>query len=97
MWGDLPIGTDTPTNFPRCNAGPVLGTKFPRMMPMAMAKRIHSARKRSSNARFLKADSLGEGISSLVLLCDCCSMSRTVDMGGVWSESDCSLLASVGV
>jgi len=29
----MPMGIDTPTNFPFCNAGPVLGTKFPSIIP----------------------------------------------------------------
>ena len=52
----LPIGTDTPTNFPFCNASPVLGTKFPRMIPIAIASKIHKARKRSSQPSPLNAD-----------------------------------------
>ena len=52
------IGTETPTNFPFCSAGPVLGTKLPRMMPMAIARKIQSARKRSSKPRDLKAETL---------------------------------------
>lgn len=51
-----PIGTLTPTNFPFCNAGPVFGTKFPRMIPIAIARNIHRARKRSSQPRPLNVD-----------------------------------------
>ena len=50
------MGTETPTNFPFCNAGPVFGTKFPRRIPINMARKIHSARNRSSNPRLLNAD-----------------------------------------
>lgn len=53
-----PIGIDTPTNFPFCSAGPVLGTKFPNKIPTTIARNIHTARKRSSKPRFLKADCL---------------------------------------
>ena len=53
-----PIGTDTPTNFPFCKAGPVEGTKLLRRMPISIAKKIHAARKRSSQPRPLKADVL---------------------------------------
>jgi hypothetical protein len=55
---NIPIGTLTPTNFPFCNAGPVFGTKFPRMIPIAIAKKIHKARRRSSQPRLLKMDVL---------------------------------------
>jgi hypothetical protein len=54
--GYVPIGTDTPTNFPFWRAGPVFGTNLPKMIPMAMAKSIHSARNRSSNPSPLNAD-----------------------------------------
>jgi hypothetical protein len=54
--GPLPIGIDTPTNLPFCNAGPVLGTKLPSRTPMIMARRIQSASRRSSQPRALKAD-----------------------------------------
>lgn len=76
---DLPMGMETPTNFPLSNAGPVEGTKFPRMIPMAMARKIHSARKRSSHPRDLNADtfwdfssSLGGGTLSMVGSEGCC-------------------------
>ncbi len=48
---DIPIGRLTPTNCPFCNAGPVEGTRFPNIMPMAMASRIHITRNRSRNDR----------------------------------------------
>ena len=53
-----PIGTETPTNFPFCKAGPVEGTKLPRRMPMSIARKIHAARKRSSQPKPLKAEVL---------------------------------------
>jgi hypothetical protein len=56
MRGTLPIGTETPTNCPFCNAGPVLGTKFPRIIPTAIARKIHRARNRSRNPRDLKIE-----------------------------------------
>jgi hypothetical protein len=52
----VPIGIDTPTNLPFCSAGPVLGTKFPRRIPIIIASRIHSASKRSSQPKALKAE-----------------------------------------
>ena len=53
---NLPRGTETPTNFPFCKAGPTLETKLPNKMPIAMAKRIHIAKSRSSSPRALKAE-----------------------------------------
>ena len=61
-----PIGTDTPTNLPFCNAGPVFGTKFPRMMPVAMANMIQSARNRSSHPRPLNAETLSGAIAASI-------------------------------
>jgi len=52
------MGTETPTNFPFCSAGPVLGTKFPSKIPMAMERKIHNARKRSSQPSPLNAGTL---------------------------------------
>ena len=57
MRWEIPIGTDTPTNLPRCSAGPAFGTKFPKMIPTTMAKNIHSARNRSRMPSPLNADS----------------------------------------
>ena len=54
--GHVPIGMDTPTNWPFFNAGPVLGTKFPSRMPMIIASKIQRARKRSSQPRLLNAE-----------------------------------------
>lgn len=56
--GNLPIGKDTSTKVPFCNAGPTLSTKFPSRMPTSMARKIHTARKRSRKPRELKAESL---------------------------------------
>ena len=56
---NIPMGMETPTNCPLWRAGPVLGTKFPRMMPTAMTRRIHIARKRSRMPRLLKLDAWG--------------------------------------
>lgn len=78
----LPIGTETPTNFPLCNAGPVLGTKFPNIMPIAMARKIHTARNRSKRPRFLKAESFFCGESDGLA---CFSMSLGVE--GVWAAA----------
>ena len=57
------MGIETPTNFPFCSAGPVLGTKFPRMMPITMARKIHRARNRSRRPRLLKVETLVEDSS----------------------------------
>lgn len=57
------MGIETPTNFPFWRAGPVFCTKFPRMIPITMAKKIHSARKRSRRPRLLNAETLVEGPS----------------------------------
>lgn len=78
----LPIGTETPTNFPLCNAGPVLGTKFPKIIPIAMARKIHTARNRSKRPRFLKAESFFCGESDGFA---CFSMS--LGMEGVWAAT----------
>jgi hypothetical protein len=48
------IGALTPTNVPRCSAGPVEGTRLARIMPMAMARMIQITRKRSRKERPLK-------------------------------------------
>ena len=56
-WGkSLLIGIDTPTNLPFCSVGPVEGTKLPRMTPIAMARKIQRARKRSSQPSALNAE-----------------------------------------
>jgi hypothetical protein len=39
---------------PLCSAGPVEGTRFARIIPMAMARRIQITRKRSRIERALK-------------------------------------------
>ena len=79
----VPMGIDTPTNFPRCNAGPVSGTKFPRMMPTIMARRIQRARNWSRNPRLLNAElwSTGNGPST------CCSLSFSASCSG--GDSTC--------
>lgn len=78
----LPIGTETPTNFPLCNAGPVLGTKFPKIIPIAMARKIHTARNRSKRPRFLKAEFFFCGESDGLA---CFSISLGVE--GVWAAA----------
>lgn len=71
----------------------MLGTKFPNIMPMAMAKNIHTARNRSSNPMLLNADCL-DGLGSVAGLFGCCSsISGSKVEGIVRSETDCSLLA----
>jgi len=59
----LPIGIETPTNSPLCNAGPMFGMKLPSMMPTAMARRIQRASNLSSQPRPLNADSPGADVS----------------------------------
>ena len=54
--GHVPIGIDTPTNVPRCRAGPTFETKLPSRTPTIIARRIQRARSRSSHPRPLKAD-----------------------------------------
>jgi hypothetical protein len=49
---------------PLCSAGPVEGTRFARMMPMAMARRIQTTKKRSRIERPLKG---GGGVCSTVV------------------------------
>lgn len=58
------IGMDTPTNLPFWSAGPVSSTKFPRRIPMIMARRIHTARKRSSHPRPLITESFLTAVCS---------------------------------
>ncbi len=55
------MGTETPANEPFWRVGPVVGTKLPRRMPAAMARRIQRARRRSRRPRDLKAEVLGVG------------------------------------
>lgn len=62
----VPMGRLTPTNWPFCNAGPVEGTRFPKMMPMAMASMIHITRNRSRNDRPLRG-----GTSTALLSIPC--------------------------
>lgn len=50
------MGTETPTNFPFWSAGPVFGTKFPNIMPTAIARKIHRARNRSNQPSALNAE-----------------------------------------
>ena len=52
------MGTETPTNFPFCSAGPVLGTKLPKIIPMAIERNIHNAKYRSSHPRPLNMEAL---------------------------------------
>jgi hypothetical protein len=85
--GYAPIGIDTPTNVPFCNAGPTLSTKLPSMIPMAMARKIQTARKRSRRPRLLKADSFGAWRLFSESAVGCSSASLSVVMGGVFSLS----------
>ncbi|KAH0405400.1 hypothetical protein KCU89_g19, partial [Aureobasidium melanogenum] len=63
---NLPIGTETPTNFPLSSAGPVCGTKLPSKIPIAIANMIQTARKRSNQPRPLIADTLSGSIVSSI-------------------------------
>lgn len=60
----LPIGIETPTNSPLCNAGPTLSTKLPSKMPITIARRIQRASRRSSQPKLLKADTFVAEISA---------------------------------
>ena len=97
--GEQPIGTLTPTNCPFCNAGPVFGTKFPRMIPIAMARKIHNARNRSSQPRALKAEVLD--VSSTSSLVSCFSTSEVWGLvdgeeePGTTTSSEGSTLGSI--
>lgn len=50
------IGMETPAIPPFCSAGPVEGSKYPRIIPMAIARKIHTARNLSRNPSCLKAE-----------------------------------------
>lgn len=50
------IGIETPAIPPFCSAGPVEGSKYPKIIPMAIASKIHTARNLSRNPSCLKAD-----------------------------------------
>ncbi|KAJ6438195.1 bZIP transcription factor domain-containing protein [Purpureocillium lavendulum] len=73
-----PIGTETPTKVPFCSALSVLGAKLPMMMPTAMARKIQTARYRSSHPRDLNADAfMAPGLqdappSTGVVVCSVC-------------------------
>lgn len=47
---DAPRGKETSTNLTDSNTTAVLGTKYPSMIPMAMASTIHNAKNRSRKA-----------------------------------------------
>lgn len=53
--GNIPIGTETPTNLPK-------------IMPMAIARNIHRAKKRSRSPSPLKADRCCFGCSSWLMV-----------------------------
>lgn len=98
-----PIGIETPTNFPFCSASFVFGTKFPKMIPTVMARNIQTARKRSRNPKFLKADTwFTPAFSSSLLtsatgsLADSRSGSGMLSVGmGVWFSFIVYLIAPV--
>lgn len=50
------IGIETLAISPFCSAGPVEGSKYPKIIPMAIASKIHTARNLSRNPSCLKAD-----------------------------------------
>jgi hypothetical protein len=60
------MSTETLTNLPFCNVGPVFGTKLPRMMPIAMASSIHTARNPSNQLRPLNAKIWSGTITALI-------------------------------
>ena len=85
----IAIGIETPTNFPFCKEGPVFGTKLPSMIPIAIAKKIHSARKRSSQPRLLNADvleALTMGSSPFSSICFSTSEFGGEVVGEVWGS-----------
>ena len=51
------MGKETSTNVPFCNAG-LTSTRFPRRMPIRMAREINTTRMRSRKTRELKGESL---------------------------------------
>lgn len=72
----MAMGMDTEAKWPVVRVVDTLGTKLPRMMPMAMARRIKRARKRLRRPRAWKADwgEVGGGV--------CFSASEGGEMGG---------------
>jgi hypothetical protein len=76
-----PIGTETPTNCPFCKAGPVFGTKFPNIIPIAIARKIHSARNRSRSPRLLKAEDLEALTGSFSRSASAACFSGSCDVG----------------
>jgi hypothetical protein len=52
----VPMGIETPTKEPFLKSRSVLGTKLPRIIPTAIARKIHTARKRSKMPKFLNTD-----------------------------------------
>lgn len=84
------MGTETSTNCPRCSDWPMCGTKLPSKMPMTMARKIQTARKRSSHPRDLNAEvflSVGE---------DTRPHSRTLSVGGASSLASLVAMADLG-
>lgn len=67
--GYSPIGIDTSTNFPFCSAGPVCSTKLPRIIPIAIARKIQRAKNMSSQPRPLRAELCDEEFDSSWSLC----------------------------
>ena len=60
------MGALTPTNVPRCSAGPVSGTRFARMMPIAIARMIQTTRKRSRKDNPLNGGGGAESVATIV-------------------------------
>ena len=85
------MGMETPTNFPFWRAGPVLGTKLPRRMPITMARKIQRARKRSRRPREEKAETLAREAGM-----DCFSTSgfSTRGEGLGWADTGCESMTS---
>jgi len=56
---NVPMGMLTPTNSPFCNAGPTESIVFPSTIPRAIARMIHTTRKRSRKDRPLRGGRFG--------------------------------------
>ena len=85
------MGIETPTNFPFWRAGPVLGTKLPRRMPITMARKIQRARKRSRRPREEKAETLAREAG---MVCFSMSGSGTCGEGLGWVDMGCESMSS---
>lgn len=71
---NLQIGSETPTRAPFCKERPMLSTKFPSIIPIAIARKIHKAKYLSRIPRFLNID-VGSSLSAEGESCGNFSMS----------------------